>query len=98
MNTYSGTGGIEVGKMPQLLYPWRPLYRIVEGARNWSGCFRKEKISCSFQESCARLINVLQKYRHFFMDAPCINDIKHFYCPTSAHNVQKCTVIITYLK
>jgi hypothetical protein len=65
MNRYSGTGGTEVGKMPWLLYPWGPLYRILEGPHNWSGCFRKEKISCSFHESSSRLINVLQKYRHF---------------------------------
>jgi len=64
-NIYSGTGGIELGKMPWLLYPRGPLYRILEGPHNWTECDRKEKISCSFQESSARLVNVWQKYRDF---------------------------------
>ena len=29
---------------------------------------------------------------------PCINDIKHFYCPTNAHNVNKRRVVKTLFK
>jgi hypothetical protein len=36
--------------------------------------------------------------KNLFMVTPCISDIKHFYCPTKAHNVKKNVVIKTLLK
>jgi hypothetical protein len=39
-----------------------------------------------------------KNYVIIFMVTPCINDIKHFYCPTNAHNVKKHGVIKAFLK
>ena len=33
-----------------------------------------------------------------FMATPCINDIKHFYCPTNAHKVKKNVELLKHFK
>jgi hypothetical protein len=38
------------------------------------------------------------KFKIIFMVTPCINDIKHFYCPTNAHNFKKVELLKHFLK
>jgi len=53
---------------------------------------RRKKINI---EEKLDVIRGLGNGRGIFMVTQCINDIKHFYCPTNEHNIKKRRVIKT---